>query len=75
MMDGRGRKGRLHTCVHRIQVPSCSDANTNRMLLLNPLSTISTPQWYLGSDGANVVAAWERGYTGKGITIFFMDDG
>lgn len=71
MMDGRGRKGRLHTCVHRIQVPQLNhNPITNRML-----STISTPQWYLGSDGANVVAAWERGYTGKGITIFFMDDG
>ena len=34
-------------------------------------------EWYLGPgpSGANVVAAWARGYTGKGVTVVFNDDG
>jgi len=35
-------------------------------------------QWYLNRGGAldmNVEAAWDRGYSGKGVTVTILDDG
>jgi subtilisin family serine protease len=31
--------------------------------------------WYLGPNGANVVAAWDLGFTGQGVHIRVNDDG
>ncbi|GMH97497.1 hypothetical protein TrVE_jg7227 [Triparma verrucosa] len=58
----------------------CCGCGGGEQVEITPPSYINDPgfkyqEWYLGPSGSNVVAAWDAGYTGKGVQIFIMDDG
>jgi subtilisin family serine protease len=56
------------------------NGNTLPVDVVPPSAVASNPyyayqDWYLGAHGANVVAAWAKGYTGAGVNVMVNDDG